>query len=85
MPPTEPSRCLPSPRSPTAHHVWSTEDELLFVTSLGAWCPRRHARAPLLRRYLAACAHRQEWGHIDMVQVQLRVERLLAEGDPEAA
>ena len=85
MPPTEPSRCLPSPRSPTAHHVWSTEDELLFVTSLGTWGAQQQNRDRLLRRYLVALPHRHNWGHIDMVQVQLRVERLLAEGDPEAA
>jgi hypothetical protein len=71
------------PHSTTSRPVWSTEDELLFVTSLGAWGKSQRERAPLLRCYLAACAHRHNWGHIDMVQVQLRVERLLAAGQPD--
>jgi hypothetical protein len=40
------------PRSTTSRPVWSTEDELLFVTLLGTWCEPPRARAPLLQRYL---------------------------------
>ena len=65
----------------TARSLWSTQDELLFITSLGTWRELHCERAPLLRRYLAALPHRQNWGHIDVVQVQLWIERLLAEGD----
>jgi hypothetical protein len=72
------------PHSTTSRPVWSTEDELLFVTFLGTWREQHADRALLLRRYLAACAHRHDWGHIDVVQVQLRVEQLLASDDPEA-
>lgn len=64
-----------SPRS-TSRPLWGTEDELLFVTFLGAWREQKADRDLLLRRYLAACAHRHDGGHIDVVQVQLRVERL---------
>ena len=70
-------RWRPAPRS-----LWSTEDELLFVTSLGAWREPQCERAPLLRRYLAALSQRQNWGQIDVVQVRLQVERLLAEEPP---
>jgi hypothetical protein len=83
MSPTEQSWSVAHPLPVTARSAWSTEDELLFVTSLGAWGKSQRERAPLLRCYLAACAHRHNWGHIDMVQVQLRVERLLAEGQPD--
>jgi hypothetical protein len=76
MSPTEQSWFLAHPLPVTARSAWSTEDELLFVTSLGAWGKSQ-------REHLAACAHRHNWGHIDMVQVQLRVERLLAEGQPD--
>jgi hypothetical protein len=71
------------PHSTTSRPVWSTEDELLFVTFLGTWRQPPCARAPLLRRYLEACARRQDWGQIDVGQVQLRVARLLTEGEPE--
>jgi hypothetical protein len=83
MSPTGQPWSLAYPHAPTARPVWSTEDELLFVTSLGAWGAHRRARVPLLRRYLEACAHRQDWGQINEEQVQLRVERLLAEDEPE--
>jgi hypothetical protein len=76
MAPTVQPWSLACPHAPTACPVWSTEDELLFVTSLGAWGAHRRARAPLLRRYLEARAQRQDWGQIDEAQVQLRVERL---------
>jgi hypothetical protein len=72
------------PHSTTSRPVWSTDDELLFVTLLGTWHEPPCARAPLLRRYLNACTHRQDWGQIDVRQVQLRIERLLAEGEPQA-
>ena len=76
-------RWSPAPLSPTtARFLWSTEDELLFVTSLGAWHTPQRERAPLLRRYLAALSQRQNWGQIDVVQVRLQVERLLAEEPP---
>jgi hypothetical protein len=48
---------------------------------LGTWHEPHRERAPLLRRYLAACAHRQDWGQIDVQQVRLRIERLLVEDD----
>jgi hypothetical protein len=69
----------------TARSLWSTEDELQFVTSLGTWREPPRERAPLLQRYLAACAHRQDWGQIDVRQVRLQIERLLAEDDSETA
>ena len=69
----------------TARSLWSTEDELQFITFLGTWREPHRERAPLLRRYLAACAHRQDWGQIDVVQVQVLVERLLAEDDAATA
>ena len=83
MSPTEQSWSLAHPLPVTARSAWSTEDELLFVTSLGTWGAQKQNRNRLLRRYLAALPHRHNWGHIDMVQVQLRVERLLAEGQPD--
>lgn len=82
---TEQHWSLARPHPPTARPVWSTEDELLFVTSLGTWGTKRRHRGPLLQRYLAALPHRQDWGHIDVRQVQWRVERLLAEGDADMA
>jgi hypothetical protein len=38
------------PRSTTNRPIWSTEDELLFVTLLGTWYEPQCARAPLLQR-----------------------------------
>jgi hypothetical protein len=52
---------------------------------LGTWHEPHRERAPLLRRYLAAYAHRQDWGQIDVVQVQVLVERLLAEDEAATA
>jgi hypothetical protein len=72
------------PRSITSRLVWSTEDELLFVTFLGTWREQKEDRAQLLRRYLAVLPHRRDWGQIDVVQVRLQVERLLAEDEAEA-
>jgi len=72
-----------SPHATTSRPEWTTEDALLFVTCLGTWRQPPCARAPLLRRYLAACARRQDWGQIDVGQVQLRVARLLTVGEPE--
>jgi hypothetical protein len=83
MSPTVQPWSLAHPHAPTAHPVWSTADELLFVPSLGAWGAQRRARVPLLRRYLEAWAHRQDWGQIDEEQVQRRVARLLAADAPE--
>jgi hypothetical protein len=83
MSPTVQSWSLAPPHATTARPVWSTEEELLFVTSLGAWGAQRRARVPLLRRYLEACAHRQDWRQIDAGHVQRRVERLLAADAPE--
>lgn len=67
----------------TSRSLWSTEDEIQFVTSLGTWCEPHRERAPLLRRYLATCAHRQNWGQIDVQQVRRLIEQLLAEDDAE--
>ena len=72
-----------SPSPATARSLWSTEDELVFVTSLGTWREQQQNRVLLLRRYLAALPHRQDWGYIDVAQVQVRVERLLADDDAE--
>jgi len=83
MSPTEQRWSVAHLRPVTARSAWSTEDELLFVTSLGTWGAQQQNRDRLLRRYLVALPHRHNWGHIDMVQVQLRVERLLAEGQPD--
>ena len=83
MSPTEQSWSVAHPLPVTARSAWSTEDELLFVTSLGTWGAQQQNRDRLLRRYLVALPHRHHWGHIDRVQVQLRVERLLAEGQPD--
>lgn len=72
------------PHSTTSRPVWSTEDELLFVTFLGTRREEPQNRALLLRRYLAALPHRQDWGQIDVAHVQRQVERLLAEDESEA-
>ena len=79
-------RQSPGPLAPVpARALWSTADELRFITFLGTWHAPPRERASLLRRYLAACAHRQDWGQIDVGQVQGLIERLLAEGDAATA
>jgi hypothetical protein len=59
--------------STASRPVWSTENELLFVICLGTWKAQQANRDLFPHRYLAACAHRQDWGRIDVVQGQLRM------------
>jgi len=53
------------------HFVWQGSAIALVLAAALRILRTRSANA----RYLAACAHRQDWGQIDVGQVQLRVAR----------
>lgn len=66
---------------PQAEPRWTTNDEFLFLSSIGTISnlAKQRSKHEMLTRYLDSCELRHDWGHMDRGKVIAYAKKLLIE------